>query len=77
MDPRGISSLGHLAGTASVATACRANDVATSTDKPGDVAAAAGVARLVSAATIDLATRMNAADRVCRVVGSDQTTPHE
>ena len=77
MDPRGISSLGHLAGIARVATACRANDVAASTDKPGDVAAAAGVARLVSAATIDLATRMDAADRVCRVVGPDKTTPHK
>ena len=77
MDPRGISSLGHLAGTASVATACRANDVAASTDKPGDVAAAAGVARLVSAATIDLATRMDATHRVRRVVGSNKTTAHE
>ena len=77
MAPRGISPLGHLAGTASMGTACRADNVATSADKSGDVAAAAGVGRLVSAATLNLAAGVDATHWVRCVVGPHKTAAHE
>ena len=65
------SSLDHLDGTVSMGSACRTADVAASTGRPGDVATAARVGRLVRTTAIDGAARMDAGDSTHCVVASD------